>query len=292
MEEGYFGIEYGKDGEISRLVPRIADAYLSTFLLSPDGSKIAWNVNVISGLSSEDAGTSRQQHIIYRADIDGKNRKLVLKQNYDVTGIFADATEDRRLFRWSRTNPEWIYFTRFEGKQLGVVHVGLYRCNIQTGSLEVVDDTIEEVLALSEDETLAAYTPNEGSCCGGINQTNNQVIVSRLRRMGGVRQQTTGTGRGRGWGRNHARSRLLFPRRQAACHHCPPMVIVKQRSVPGHDDSPEDRIRRAWWVQGRAMCRASNVEKRFLGALYLYDVEKQIITLLPVNEIFPLGVDQ
>jgi hypothetical protein len=50
------------------------------------------------------------------------------------------------------------------------------------------------------------------------------------------------------------------------------------------------------WLDDRRVllgeCRASNVEKRFLGALYLYDVEKQIITLLPVNEIFPLGVDQ
>jgi hypothetical protein len=44
-----------------------------------------------------------------------------------------------------------------------------------------VDDTIEEVLALSEDETLAAYTPNEGSCCGGINQTNNQVLVKNFK---------------------------------------------------------------------------------------------------------------
>jgi hypothetical protein len=66
MEEGIFG-----------------DAYLSTFLLSPDGSKIAWNVNVITGLSPVDAGTSRQRHVIYRADIDGKNRELVLEQNYD-----------------------------------------------------------------------------------------------------------------------------------------------------------------------------------------------------------------
>src|SRR3972149_5124623 len=85
-----------------------------------------------------------------------------LEQNYDVPGIFADATEDRRLLRWSRINPEWIYFTRFEGRQLGGVHVGLYRCNIRTGSLEVVDDTIEEGLALSEDETRAAYLPIEG----------------------------------------------------------------------------------------------------------------------------------
>jgi hypothetical protein len=28
---------------------------------------------------------------------------------------------------------------------------------------------------------ISAYTPNEGSCCGGINQTNNQVIVKNLK---------------------------------------------------------------------------------------------------------------
>jgi hypothetical protein len=315
LEEGYFGIEYGKDGEISRLVPRIADIYLSTFLLSPDGSKIAWNVNVISGLSSEDAGTSRQQHIIYRADIDGRNRKLVLKQNYDVTGIFADATEDRRLFRWSRTNPEWIYFTRFEGKQLGVVHVGLYRCNIQTGSLEVVDDTIEEVLALSEDETLAAYTPNEGSCCGGINQTNNQVIVRNLKtgeesvifdEWGEFANKPLEPGE-EGVGEEIMPVTAFFSpdgkrlaitvRRWSSSSSVSSRVMTIARKIEsgGRGGYREGRCALGWLDDRRVLlgeCRASNVEKRFLGALYLYDVEKQIITLLPVNEIFPLGVDQ
>ena len=313
MEEGIFGIEYGKDGEISRVVPRIGDTYLSAFLLSPEGSKIAWNVNVITGLSPEDAGTSRQRHIIYRADIDGKNRKLVLEQNYDVTGIFADATEDRRLFRWSRTNPEWIYFTRFEGKQLGVVHSGLYRCNIRTGSLEVVDDTIEEVLALSEDDTLAAYTPNEGSCCGGINQTNNQVIVKNLK-----------TGKGsvvfdeweefankplepgeEGIGEEIMPASAFFSpdgkrlaitvRRWSSSSSVPSRVMTIARKIKsgGRGGYMEGRCALGWLDNRRVLlgeCHVSNVEKRFFGSLYLYDVEKQIETLLPVEDIFPIGV--
>ena len=31
MEKGIFGLEYGKDGEISRVVPRIGDTYLSLY---------------------------------------------------------------------------------------------------------------------------------------------------------------------------------------------------------------------------------------------------------------------
>ena len=315
MEEGIFGIEYRKDGEILRVVPRIGDTYLSAFLLSPDGSKIAWNVNVITGLSPEDAGTSRQRHLIYRSDIDGKNRKLVLEQNYDVTGIFADATEDRRLLRWSRINPEWIYFTRFEGRQLGGVHVGLYRCNIRTGSLEVVDDTIEEVLALSEDETLAAYTPNEGSCCGGINQTNNQVIVKNLK-----------TGKGSvvfdEWGEFANKplepgeegigeeimpvsaffspdgKRLAITVRRWSSESSVPsrvMTIARKIKSGGRGGYMEGRCALGWLDNRRVLlgeCHVSNVEKRFFGSLYLYDVEKQMETLLPLEDISPLGVDQ
>jgi len=315
MEEGIFGIEYGKDGEISRVVSRIVDNYLSAFLLSPDGSKIAWNVNVITGLSPEDAGTSHQRHLIYRADIDGKNRKLVLEQKYRVKGLFADATEDRRLFRWSRKNPEWIYFTRFEGRQLESVHVGLYRCNLRTGSFEVVDDTIEEVLALSEDETLAAYTPNEGSCCGGINQTNNQVIVRNLK-----------TGKGSvvfdEWGEFGNKplkpgeegigeeimpvSAFFSPdgkrlavtvRRWSSASSVSSRVMTIARKIESgeHGGYMEGRCALGWLDNRRVFlgeCHVSNVEKRFFGSLYLYDVEKQTETLLPVKEITPIGVDQ
>ena len=313
MKEGNFGIEYGKDGEISRVVPRIGDTYLSAFLLSPDGSKIAWNVNAITGLSPENAGTSHQRHIIYRADIDGKNRKLVLEQNYDVTGIFADATEGRRLFRWSRTNPERIYFTRFEGKQLVGVHSGLYRCDIRTGSLEVVDNAIEEVLALSEDETLAAYTPNEGSCCGGINQTNNQVIVKNLK-----------TGKGsvvfdeweefankplepgeEGIGEEIMPVSAFFSpdgkwlaitlRRWSSSSSVPSRVMTIARKIKsgGRGGYMEGRCALGWLDNRRVLlgeCHVSNVEKRIFGSISLYDVEKQMGTLLPVEDIFPLGV--
>ena len=315
MEEGIFGIEYGKDGEISRVVPRIGDTYLSGFLLSPDGSRIAWNVNIITGLSPEEAGTSHQRHLIYRADIDGKNRELVLEQNYDVTGIFADATEDRRLFRWSRNNPEWIFFTRFEGKQLGGVHVGLYRCNIRTGAVEVVDDTIEEVLALSEDETLAAYTPNEGSCCGGINQTNNQVIVKNL-----------GTGKGSvvfdEWGEfankplepgeegigeeimpvsaffsPEGKRLAITVRRWSSSSSIPSrfMAIARKIESGGRGGYMEERCALGWLDNRRVLlgeCHASNGQKWFFRSLYFYDVEKQVKTLLPLEEISLLGVDQ
>jgi hypothetical protein len=315
MEQGNFGIEYGKDGEISRVVPRIGDTDLIAFLLSPDGSMIAWNVNVITGLAPEDAGTSRQRHIIYRADIDGKNRKLVLEQNYHVTGIFADATEDRRLFRWSRVNPEWIYFTRFEGKQLGDVHVGLYRCNIRTGSLEVVDDTIEEVLALSEDETLAAYTPNEGSCCGGINQTNNQVIVKNLKTGKGsvvfdeweefankpLEPGEEGIGEEimpvSAFFSPDGKRLAITVRRWSSSSSVSSRVMTIARKVEsgGRGGYKEGRCALGWLDNRRVLlgeCHGSNVEKRFFGSLYLYDVEKQGETLLPVENISPLGVDQ
>jgi hypothetical protein len=313
MEEGIFGIEYGKDGEISRVVPRIGDTYLGAFLLSPDGSKIAWNVNIIADLSPENAGTSHQRHLIYRADVDGRNRRLVLEQNYDVTGIFADATEDRRLFRWSRNDPEWIYFTRFEGKQLGGAHVGLYRCNIRTGVLEVVDGTIEEVLALSEDETLGAYTPNEGSCCGGINQTNNQVIVKNLRtgkesvvfdEWGEFANKPLEPGE-EGIGEEIMPVSAFFSpdgkrlaitvRRWSSSDGVPSrfMAIVRKIGPGGRGGYMEGRCALGWPDNRGVLlgeCHVSNVEKRSFRSLYLYDVDKHVETLLPVEEISPIGV--
>ncbi len=310
-DQGSYEIRYDKDGGISRVVPRVRNAYLCGLLLSPDGSQVAWNVNALAGLSPGNSGTSHQRHIVYRCDIDGDNRTLVLEQLYDVTGIFADATEERRLFRWSRTDPGSIYFTRFEGKQLGANHVGLYRCNLRTGAVAMVDGSIEEVLALSEDETLAAYTPNDHSCCGGINQTNNRVIVKNLRT--GTKSIVFDE-----WG--EFGNKLLDPGDEGIGEEIMPvkasfspdgkrlaitvlrwssakevpsrfMTIAREiQSVMG-GGYRESRCAVGWLDNRRVLlegCHASASGKRPDGTVYLYDSVELSETLLPVKDIFPI----
>jgi len=312
-DEGSYTIRYGKDGEITPLVPRIRDIYLSGFLLSPDGSKVAWNVNVLDGLSPEKAGTSHQRHILYRSGIDGKDRNLVLEQVYDVPGIFADATEERRLFRWSLTDPGSIYFTRFEGRQLGADHVGLYRCDLRTGTVAVVDDAIEEVLALSEDETLAAYTPNDDSCCGGINQTNNQVLVKNLRtgkrsivfdEWGEFANKPLDPG-DEGIGEEIMPVEASFSPdgkrlaitvfRWSSAKEIPSRIMTIAREVQsGMRGGYLERRCAVGWRDNRRLlleeCYPSKGGKRPAGTVYLYDAVEKVETHLPVKDISPLTV--
>lgn len=157
------------------------DVFYDDVLLSPDGMKVAWNVNVVTKLTIEDSGTARQKHMIYWADIDGTKRKHALDQDYDVTGIIAENNEVRRLLRWSRLDPASVLFTRFQSGQLVDQYMGLYRASLSSGTVRVLDESLDQVLAVSEDEWLVAHTPNDESCCGHVNQTNNRLLIKDLR---------------------------------------------------------------------------------------------------------------
>lgn len=308
-----FRIEYDEKGEIERLVPGITNAYLSEFLLAPDATQVVWNVNVVTGLSPGNAGTSHQRHLIYRADIDGKNHRLVLVQNYDVTGILADAAEDRHLLRWSRRYPEWVYFTHRKGTQLSSGPVGLYRGNVRTGAVEAVDYSVEKVLAFSADEELVAHTPNDDSCCGGVNQTNNRVLVKKL-----------GSGRDTNvfdeWGEfanevrdpgDEAPGEEIMP---LAAHFSPDgrklaltihrwssakdepsrvMTTVREIQSGARGAYQESRCAVGWQDDRHLVlgeCHASNGEVRIKGTAFLFTVEDKTETPLPIGQVLPIGV--
>jgi hypothetical protein len=308
-----FRVEYDGEGRVSRLVPGGRDTYLSEFLLSPDGTQVVWNVNLTTGLSPENAGTSHQRHLVYRAGIDGKNRRRILEQEYDVTGILADATESRHLLGWSRPYPEWLYFTRFEGAQLGSRHVGLYRCNVRTGALETVDESIEQVLALSEDEKLAAHTPNDDSCCGGVNQTNNRVGVKNLEtgeetvvfdEWGEFANEVREPGDdepseeimpvGAYFSPDGGRLAITLHRWSSASDPLSRSMTTVRKIEPGARGSYQEGRCVLGWQDDRHVvlgeCGAPDHDTRIVRSAFLFDVEEETESPLPVEDISLISI--
>ena len=71
------------------------------------------------------------------------------------------------------------------------------------------------------------------------------------------------------------------------------MTIARKIKPGGRGGYMEGRCALGWLDNRRVLlgeCHVSNVEKRLFGSIYLYDVEKQMGTLLPVEDISPLGV--
>jgi hypothetical protein len=159
----------------------VSDRPVDGFLVSPDGSRIAWNVNRVDLSDPEGEGITRNLHLVYLRTVRGPGEgRLVLAQEYDVPGFNADHMEWRKLLRWSDRSQDRIFFTRYEAGQLHDSHVGLYELDTRTGMAETVDESVERILDLSPRESLVAHTANDTTCCGGINYTNNWVRIREI----------------------------------------------------------------------------------------------------------------
>ncbi|HKQ60525.1 MAG TPA: hypothetical protein VJS92_04520 [Candidatus Polarisedimenticolaceae bacterium] len=311
VDEQAVHYEYGDDGELRRIVPEMRPVHFDDFVLSPDGSRVAWNVNLVTGLSPESSGIAHRRHRVYVAGLDGKNRELLLDQEYDVDGFMADATEERHLWQWSRTEPDWLYMTRFKGGQLKSEELGLERCNVRTRKLELLDGTIERVLALSPDETGVAYTPNDDSCCGAVNATDNTVIVKA--RSGG--KETVVFDEWKEFGNKTIEAgdegvgEEIVPRDARFSPDGALLALTLEHDIDGKtprlratvrrlDGGParflEDRCVLGWKDARRlvlGVCRVSSAGARTVGPALLYDVDSGREAALPARDGVVLGLD-
>jgi hypothetical protein len=155
------------------------DTFLDDFVLSPDGARFAWGVNITTGGTALGGGTFEQEFLVYLADLAGPPR-LVLRQPYRVDGIFADSWEKWRLRFLFLGTDQGMLITRYHGGQLSDSERGLYRLDTAEGKVVPLDEGIDKVIGFSEDGRLLAHTANEESCCGGVNYTNNVVGVKDL----------------------------------------------------------------------------------------------------------------
>jgi hypothetical protein len=172
-----FDLEYGTNDEIVRVIPRYRETVLDGFLVSPDGRRMAWDVNLVAGMTPESTGTIHRRHLVFVSDLDGRNESLVLDERFSVPSIMADADEERHLLFWSRVDPNRLYLTRLHIGQLQSETVGPYAFDLRTRTMDSTRALPGQILALSPDETRFAHTPNDESCCGGLNYTNNLVRV-------------------------------------------------------------------------------------------------------------------
>ncbi|MBI5196180.1 MAG: hypothetical protein HZA10_07650 [Nitrospirae bacterium] len=155
-------------------------SFVNNFLISPDGLRIAWNVNRITNIIEDDDGTAFIKHEVYTANIDGKDKRLVFKEQLKVKDVFADNGMERRMVYWSRKIKNQLFFSTFNIGQLWSEYKSLFALNIETGLLSEINKDVEVFLNFSLNETLVAYTPNDHTCCAGTNYTNNTVSILDL----------------------------------------------------------------------------------------------------------------
>lgn len=167
------------DHGTEKAVPDMEDTFLDDFLLSPDGTRLAWGVNITTGGTALGGGTFEQEFLVYLADSFDPPRRI-LRQPYRVDSIFADSWEKWRLRFWLRRTDQGMLITRYHGGQLSDSERGLYRLDSTDGKIVPLDEGIDKVIGFSEDGRLLAHTANEKSCCGGVNYTNNVVGVKDL----------------------------------------------------------------------------------------------------------------
>lgn len=312
---GGFSWEAWPEG-ISKLAV-ISDRPVDGFLVSPDGSRIAWNVNRVDLLDSEREGISRNLHLVYLGTVGGQGEgRLVLAQEYDVPGFNADHMEWRRLLRWSGRSPDRIFFTRYEAGQLHDSHVGLYRLDTRTGTTEAVDGSVERILDLSQRETFVAHTANDTTCCGGINYTNNWVRIRAIatgaettvfdewREFG---NPTVDPGDGGAWEEYTPANGSFSPDGSW-------LAFTVLKAASGNDRAvrtscmsivcdAEGGARRAFLPERRVLgwadrkkvilgsCRSDGMDDDLVARLFLYAVDEESERELPVRDIFWIGVE-
>lgn len=175
-----FELEEGADGEVRRVVPAFQETVLDGFQVSPDGRRVAWDVNLVAGMTPDSGGTIHRRHLVFAADLDGRNEETLLDERFAQHSLFADADQTRHLFAWSRVHPDRLYLTRLRIGQLTSEETGPYTLELRTGRVDSTRAFSGVLLAFSPDETRLAHTPNDQSCCGGLNYTNNRVLVRDL----------------------------------------------------------------------------------------------------------------
>lgn len=179
--DGGFELKYNRmNYEVARIDLLYRDLYVNRYLVSPDGLSIAWDLNVTTAATVDNDGTAKMQYSVFVSKLDDKNQRTVVTENFSVSGILADRGEKRTLVQWSKAKPHLIYANIVHIAQVTSEVRGLDSIDLINGKRIPIDETIEIPLAFSSDETKIAYTPNDESCCGGINYTNNAVYVRDL----------------------------------------------------------------------------------------------------------------
>jgi len=176
-----FKTSYGYLLENEKVIPELDETFIDDFLISPDGRLIAWNINQITNVIDDNSGTAFIVHRIYASNIDGSDKRLVFKENLKVTGVHADAGLERRLIYWSKKMENQLILSTLHKGQLVDRYEGLFSLNLRNSSLSQINKNVEIFLNFSSDESKTAYTPNDDTCCAGINYTNNTLNILNLK---------------------------------------------------------------------------------------------------------------
>src|SRR5262249_44637179 len=85
-----FQLEYDANHEIVQVIPEYQETVLDEFLVSADGRRVAWDVNLVAGMTPDSSGTIYRRHLVFESDLDGRNQSQVLDERYSVPYLFAD----------------------------------------------------------------------------------------------------------------------------------------------------------------------------------------------------------
>lgn len=152
-----------------------SDIYANDFMISPDGTQIAWNINRLEKQIYDDRGrVSFTSHDVKIASLNGQNIRTALSEQITVIG---GELESRQLLYWSMINPERIFLTKYFEGDLNSGLQGLYSLNIKNRQTNTIYNDRREVLSFSNDERMVTWTPDDETCCAGSDYTNNIVNI-------------------------------------------------------------------------------------------------------------------
>lgn len=128
---------YTWDGRNQQEIPleRFPDVYADGFLISPKGDQIAWNVNRIDSVAQTGGAATSLIHEVYAAALDGRGKRLVLREKFTVVGFSAEHGASRRLVHWSKESPNKLFLTTLKQGEGASDHKDFDALNLRTGSL-------------------------------------------------------------------------------------------------------------------------------------------------------------
>src|SRR5262245_50635330 len=206
--------------------------------------------------------------------------------------------------------------TRVHLGQTTSERVGLYVLDLKTRTVDSTRAFPSEPLALSPDETRLAWTPNDQSCCGGLNYTNNQVLVRDLatgrdqlvldewKEFGDSLDLDPDDPRAEDFIPDHAsfspngrRLAITIEHWSSAIRWRPDSLLTLIRSVTPGDRGliRHGRVFVGWQddahvLLGRLKGPDPDSGRGMLDSLFVYDVERDRETPLPLTRILPIGV--
>lgn len=160
-----------------RFIPEKSNTvYFDDLLISPDGSKIVWNVNKNYKIINY---TSYKNHQVYLYNIEKKKTEQILDDYYTSEESHIGGTEFIRLIDWQDSNS--IYYDTYQTGQLHYYILNLTQYNIINKTKALIGTKYKMTLHINEELQRLIYIDQDECCCANYNTSNNKIFSYDLK---------------------------------------------------------------------------------------------------------------